>query len=60
MFFFNSFTIIFATNRINKMKNLLSMLKISVPEKIFIKDPETSKLYQKILSGEYKIPKSLS
>lgn len=23
-------------------------------------DPETSKLYQKILSGEYKIPKSLS
>lgn len=23
-------------------------------------DPETSKLYQKILSGEYKVPKTLS
>ncbi|PQB07003.1 TetR family transcriptional regulator [Polaribacter filamentus] len=31
------------------MKDLLSALKISVPEKIFIKDPETSELGKKII-----------
>ena len=31
------------------MKNLLSSLKISVPEKIYIKDPETSELGKKII-----------
>ncbi|WP_298781762.1 TetR/AcrR family transcriptional regulator [uncultured Polaribacter sp.] len=31
------------------MKNLLSVLKISVPEKIFIKDPETSDLGKRII-----------
>ncbi|WP_343329982.1 TetR/AcrR family transcriptional regulator [Polaribacter staleyi] len=31
------------------MKNLLSVLKISVPDKIFIKDPETSVLGKKII-----------
>ncbi|MCL7765259.1 TetR/AcrR family transcriptional regulator [Polaribacter sp. Z014] len=31
------------------MKNLLSFLKISVPDKIFIKDPETSVLGKKII-----------
>jgi AcrR family transcriptional regulator len=31
------------------MKNLLSVLKISVPDKIFIKDPETSELGKKII-----------
>ena len=30
------------------MKNLLSVLKISVPDKIFIKDPETSALGKRI------------
>ncbi len=32
------------------MKNLLSVLKISVSDKIFIKDPETSELGKKIIS----------
>jgi AcrR family transcriptional regulator len=31
------------------MKNLLSVLKISVPDKIFIKDPETSELGKRII-----------
>ncbi len=31
------------------MKNLLSVLKISVPEKIYIKDPETSDLGKRII-----------
>lgn len=31
------------------MKNLLSVLKIAVPDKIFIKDPETSELGKKII-----------
>ena len=31
------------------MKNLLSVLKISVPEKIYIKDPETSELGKRII-----------
>ena len=31
------------------MKDLLSVLKISVPDKIFIKDPETSKLGKRII-----------
>ncbi|SDR91957.1 transcriptional regulator, TetR family [Polaribacter sp. KT25b] len=31
------------------MKDLLSVLKISVPDKIFIKDPETSNLGQRII-----------
>ena len=31
------------------MKNLLTVLKISVPDKIFIKDPETSPLGKKII-----------
>jgi len=33
------------------MKNLLSGLKISVPEKIYIKDPETSELGKKIIEN---------
>ncbi|MGJ8745732.1 TetR/AcrR family transcriptional regulator [Polaribacter sp.] len=33
------------------MKNLLSVLKISVPDKIFIKDPETSVLGKKIIEN---------
>ena len=33
------------------MKNLLSVLKISVPEKIYIKDPETSDLGKKIIGN---------
>lgn len=33
------------------MKDLLSNLKISVPEKIFIKDPETSNLGKKIIKN---------
>lgn len=32
------------------MKNLLTVLKISVPDKIFIKDPETSELGKESLS----------
>lgn len=35
---------------------LYAMLCGSLP----FEDPETSKLYQKILSGEYKVPKHLS
>ena len=31
------------------MKNLLSVLKISVPDKVFIKDPETSNLGKRII-----------
>ena len=31
------------------MKNLLSVLKISVPDKVFIKDPETSNLGKRIV-----------
>lgn len=31
------------------MKNLLSVLKITVPEKIYLKDPETSELGKKII-----------
>ena len=31
------------------MKNLLSNLKIAVPEKIYIKDPETSELGKRII-----------
>ena len=31
------------------MKNLLTVLKISVPDKIFIKDPETSELGKRII-----------
>jgi AcrR family transcriptional regulator len=33
------------------MKNLLSVLKIAVPDKIFIKDPETSDLGKRILEN---------
>ena len=33
------------------MKNLLSVLKINVPDKIFIKDPETSELGKKIIEN---------
>ncbi|GAB7256780.1 TetR/AcrR family transcriptional regulator [uncultured Polaribacter sp.] len=33
------------------MKNLLSILKITVPDKIFIKDPETSNLGKKIIEN---------
>ncbi|MGY8910725.1 MAG: TetR/AcrR family transcriptional regulator, partial [Flavobacteriales bacterium] len=33
------------------MKNLLSILKISVPDKIFIKDPETSDLGKRIIEN---------
>ncbi|WP_299064680.1 TetR/AcrR family transcriptional regulator [uncultured Polaribacter sp.] len=33
------------------MKNLLSALKISVPDKIFIKDPETSELGKRIVEN---------
>lgn len=33
------------------MENLLSALKISVPDKIYIKDPETSKLGKKIIEN---------
>lgn len=33
------------------MKNLLSILKISVPEKIYIKDPETSELGKRIIEN---------
>jgi AcrR family transcriptional regulator len=33
------------------MKNLLSVLKIAVPEKIFIKDPETSDLGKRIIEN---------
>ncbi|WP_299665232.1 TetR/AcrR family transcriptional regulator [uncultured Polaribacter sp.] len=33
------------------MKNLLSVLKISVPDKIFIKDPETSDLGKRIVEN---------
>lgn len=33
------------------MKNLLSVLKISVPDKIFIKDPETSALGKRIVEN---------
>ncbi len=33
------------------MKNLLSILKITVPDKIFIKDPETSVLGKKIIES---------
>ena len=33
------------------MKNLLSVLKISVSEKVFIKDPETSDLGKRIIEN---------
>lgn len=48
-YFCNSITIIFAIENYSIMKNLLSVLKISVPDKIFIKDPETSVLGKKII-----------
>mgnify|MGYP000226091987 FL=1 len=40
-------------NKINNtiMKNLLSILKIAVPDKIFIKDPETSDLGKRIIEN---------
>lgn len=37
------------------MKNLLSVLKISVPDKIFIKDPETSELGKRIIENSIKL-----
>ena len=33
------------------MKNLLSSIKISVPEKIFLKDPESSDLGKRIIGN---------
>ena len=33
------------------MKNLLSILKITVPDKIYIKDPETSDLGKRIIEN---------
>ncbi|MFY9242612.1 MAG: TetR/AcrR family transcriptional regulator [Polaribacter sp.] len=37
------------------MKDLLSVLKISVPSKIYIKDPETSELGKRIVENSIKI-----
>lgn len=47
-FKFNSITIIFACKSY-KMKSLLANLKIQVNPKIYLKDPETSKLGRKII-----------
>ena len=37
------------------MKNLLAVLKISVPDKIYIKDPETSELGKRIIENSISI-----
>jgi AcrR family transcriptional regulator len=39
------------SHKLYDMKNLLSVLKIAVPEKIFIKDPETSDLGKRIVEN---------
>ena len=36
-------------SKLSRMKNLLSSIKISVPEKIFLKDPESSDLGKRII-----------
>ena len=51
LFFINSITIIFAISKSIYMKNLLSVLKITVPDKIFLKDPETSDLGKRIIEN---------
>lgn len=41
--------LLYLQSNILVMKNLLSVLKIAVPEKIYLKDPETSELGKKII-----------